>query len=122
MVCKFLFQKGVEPKMARKLNTPKTEEPVVKAAAPAKAPAPKRHKKATPAIAETETISTPSPSLEASLEAGATESTPEFTLDPQEVSRLAHSYWVARNYQPGSQVADWFRAENELRTRAAARF
>ncbi len=114
--------------MARKLNTPKTEQPVAKAAAPAKAAtstnaaAPKRHKKATPAIAEPETISTPSPSLEAPLEVGATESTPEFTLDPQEVSRLAHSYWVARNYQPGSQVADWFRAENELRARAAARY
>ncbi|MGH9594607.1 MAG: DUF2934 domain-containing protein [Bryobacteraceae bacterium] len=42
-------------------------------------------------------------------------------LDAKEVSRLAYSYWVARNFQPGSQAEDWFRAENELRQRLAAR-
>jgi len=35
----------------------------------------------------------------------------------EEVSKLAHSYWVARGCQGGSQEDDWFRAMNQLRSR-----
>jgi hypothetical protein len=36
-----------------------------------------------------------------------------------EIERLAYSFWEARGYQGGSPEADWFRAEQELRSRAA---
>lgn len=32
----------------------------------------------------------------------------------EEISRLAHSYWVARGCQGGSPEEDWVRAEREL--------
>ena len=76
-------------------STP-TATKAVKSARPAVAAAPKRHKKATPV---TETPATP------------------VTVDSNEVASLAYSYFVERGYQPGDPVADWFRAENELRSR-----
>jgi Protein of unknown function (DUF2934) len=36
-----------------------------------------------------------------------------------EIERLAYSFWEARGCQGGSPEADWFRAEQELRERAA---
>jgi Protein of unknown function (DUF2934) len=36
-----------------------------------------------------------------------------------EIERLAYSFWEARGRQGGSPEADWFRAEQELRKRAA---
>lgn len=35
--------------------------------------------------------------------------------DPDEIARLAYSYWEARGGEGGSQEDDWFRAEQELR-------
>jgi hypothetical protein len=35
----------------------------------------------------------------------------------EEIARLAYSYWEARGGRDGSPEADWFRAEQELRTR-----
>ena len=34
----------------------------------------------------------------------------------EEIAVLAHSYWVARGYAPGSPEQDWLRAERELQT------
>jgi hypothetical protein len=34
-----------------------------------------------------------------------------------EISRLAYSYWVERGCTPGDPLADWLRAESEVRTR-----
>jgi hypothetical protein len=79
-------------------STP-TATKAVKSARPAAAAAPKRHKKATPV---TEVPASP------------------VAVDSNEVARLAYSYFVERGYQPGDPVADWFRAENELRSRLAA--
>ena len=73
-----------------------------KAAKPARAAvaaAPKRHKKATPV---TETPATP------------------VTVDLNEIASLAYSYYVDRGYEQGDPIADWFRAENELRGRLVA--
>ena len=36
-----------------------------------------------------------------------------------EIELLAYSFWEARGRQGGSPEADWFRAEQELRERAA---
>lgn len=38
-------------------------------------------------------------------------------LDPEEVARIAHDYWVRRGCPDGSPEIDWFRAEAELRER-----
>ena len=38
-------------------------------------------------------------------------------LDPEEVARLAYSYWEARGGNGGSPEEDWFQAEDELRLR-----
>jgi hypothetical protein len=42
------------------------------------------------------------------------------TLDPEEVARLAYSYWEARGRDGGSPEEDWFKAENELKMRATS--
>jgi hypothetical protein len=38
----------------------------------------------------------------------------------QEVAELAHSYWIARNYEHGFAEEDWLRAERELSGTTAA--
>lgn len=43
-----------------------------------------------------------------------------YTPSHEEISVLAYSYWVERNYAPGSPELDWLRAEAELRQRASA--
>jgi hypothetical protein len=42
------------------------------------------------------------------------------SVDPNDVARLAHSYWEERNRQEGSAEEDWFRAERALRQRTLA--
>ena len=37
----------------------------------------------------------------------------------EEVSRLAHQYFIERGHQHGDHVNDWFRAEQELRNKAS---
>lgn len=36
-------------------------------------------------------------------------------LDPEQVARLAYSYWESRGGEGGSADEDWYRAEAELR-------
>jgi hypothetical protein len=45
--------------------------------------------------------------------------TPGTVLDTDEIAKLAYSYWESRGYAGGSAQEDWFRAEDELRQRAA---
>lgn len=40
--------------------------------------------------------------------------------DPQEIARLAYSYWEARGRKDGSADEDWLQAERELASRQAA--
>ncbi len=40
--------------------------------------------------------------------------------DQEEIARLAYSYWESRGRQGGSPADDWFRAEEEVKTRRAA--
>jgi DUF2934 family protein len=37
----------------------------------------------------------------------------------EEVAALAHRFWAERGYQHGQHVDDWFRAEQELRSKAS---
>jgi len=39
---------------------------------------------------------------------------------PEEVAQLAYFYWEARGCQEGSPQDDWFRAEQELKSRSAS--
>jgi hypothetical protein len=36
-------------------------------------------------------------------------------IEPEEIARLAYSYWEARNCEDGSPEEDWLRAERQLR-------
>lgn len=96
--------------MAKKSSVPASESTVKQTAKSKTTAAPKRHSRATPGSA-----------APAVPEVNSEPRVAEIVLDGSEVSRLAYSYWVARNFRPGSQVEDWFRAENELRQRLAAR-
>jgi hypothetical protein len=37
----------------------------------------------------------------------------------EEIERLAHRFWAERGYSHGQAEVDWFRAEQELRSRAS---
>ncbi len=39
----------------------------------------------------------------------------------EEIARLAYSYWEDRGFSSGSAEQDWYRAEEELKSRAIAR-
>jgi hypothetical protein len=43
----------------------------------------------------------------------------EDAITDEMIARLAHSYWVERGHGHGSAEEDWFRAERQLRTKAA---
>jgi len=40
------------------------------------------------------------------------------SFSQDEVARLAHSYWQQRGHKHGHHMEDWFRAEQELRSKA----
>jgi hypothetical protein len=40
-------------------------------------------------------------------------------VSQEEVAALAHRFWAERGYQHGQHIADWFRAEHELRGKAS---
>lgn len=64
----------------------------------------------------TETAGTPVPIPPAA------ESAPnECGVEPEEIARLAYSYWESRGCQGGSPEEDWFRAEQELKARRTAK-
>jgi hypothetical protein len=41
------------------------------------------------------------------------------TPEPEQIARLAYSYWQALGCPKGSSEEDWFRAESELRRQTA---
>jgi len=43
----------------------------------------------------------------------------QMKASPEEVARLAHQYWAERGYQDGHDAEDWFRAEQELFSKAS---
>ena len=38
---------------------------------------------------------------------------------PEQIAALAHKYWAERGFQHGQDADDWFRAEQELRSKAS---
>ena len=56
-----------------------------------------------------------SPSAEASLPNPAAQS--KRTISPEEIARLAYSYWESRGFTHGLADEDWIRAEAELLAR-----
>jgi hypothetical protein len=40
-------------------------------------------------------------------------------VSQEEVAKLAHRFWAERGYQHGQHINDWFRAEQELRSKAS---
>jgi hypothetical protein len=40
-------------------------------------------------------------------------------VSTEQIARLAHQYWLERGCQHGHDAADWFRAEQELRSKAS---
>ena len=38
-------------------------------------------------------------------------------IEPEEIARLAYSYWEERNSEEASAEEDWLRAERQLRAR-----
>jgi hypothetical protein len=73
------------------------------------APAPVRHKPATPRRPRRSAAESAAP---AALETAAPA--------PEQIAHLAYSYWEARGYRGGSPEEDWLRAEQELRAQASA--
>ncbi len=97
--------------MARKST--QTSEPIVSSSGQGAASAPaKKHRSS---HAQT---SRSLPESEGSTAAIA--SLAQAVSPPDEVARLAYSYWEARGCQGGSPEEDWLRAEQELRTKSAA--
>jgi len=45
---------------------------------------------------------------------------PDPIVQPEEIARLAYSFWGARGCQGGSPEEDWLRAEQELKARRAS--
>jgi hypothetical protein len=43
----------------------------------------------------------------------------QMKVSPEEVARLAHQYWAERGCQDGHDAEDWFRAEQELFSKAS---
>ena len=43
----------------------------------------------------------------------------QMKVSTEEVARLAHQYWADRGYQDGHDAEDWFRAEQELFSKAS---
>jgi hypothetical protein len=41
------------------------------------------------------------------------------SVSREEVAALAHRFWAERGYQHGQHIDDWFRAEQELRSKAS---
>jgi hypothetical protein len=58
----------------------------------------------------------PKPRLVAKSKSGSTRMK---AISHEEIERLAHRFWSERGYQHGQAELDWFRAEQELRSKAS---
>ncbi len=96
--------------MARKST--QTSEPIVSSSGQAAASAPaKKHRSSRSQTSRILPESEVSTAAIASLAQA---------VSPDQVARLAYSYWEARGCQGGSPEEDWLRAEQELRATPAA--
>jgi Protein of unknown function (DUF2934) len=49
----------------------------------------------------------------------ATSNVTEIRFSYEQVAQLAHRYWAERGHRDGHHLEDWFRAEQELRSKAS---
>ena len=106
--------------MARK-TTPASLLPAGSGAAEAAAAAqpalaPKR-RRAPAAASKPRARKTVAPAAQSAATNGQYEASCEITRE--DIARLAYTFWQQRGCQGGSPEDDWFRAENELRSRLA---
>jgi hypothetical protein len=52
-------------------------------------------------------------------ENGAPSNVTEIRFSYEQVAQLAHRYWAERGHRDGHHLDDWFRAEQELRSKAS---
>jgi hypothetical protein len=50
---------------------------------------------------------------------GAASNVTEMKISYEQVAQLAHKYWAERGHRHGNDAEDWFRAEQELRSKAS---
>jgi type II secretory pathway component HofQ len=112
-------RKSAKAKTLETVETPKAEvvqkkratksSPMKSSASKTSAASPKHHHSAAP-----EKVKAVKPIALAEIAAEATTVIEEREIGHEDIARLAHSFWVARNYAPGSPDEDWLRAEKEL--------
>jgi hypothetical protein len=99
---------------AKKPATPKATKAIGEAPKEAKAKAPV---KSTRAAAPEKAMATVT-RIDVNRESGPASRT-LIGISAEEVARLAHQYWLERGCQHGRDAEDWFRAEQELRSKAS---
>ncbi len=112
--------------MADKESTPKKAPTAKKAAAPK---APKATSEAVTeakpkAPAKPRKTATPEKALASVTSINVNREPAHVTVSPtrlstEQIAKLAHQYWLERGCQHGRDAEDWFRAEQELRSKAS---
>jgi hypothetical protein len=101
------IKKAKAPSKTAKTATPKSAAPKVEAAK-------------VEAKAEPKKVATTAPVEPIALVAAAKVHAPApAQISHEEVARVAHRFWAERGHRHGSHIEDWFRAEQELRSKAS---
>jgi hypothetical protein len=99
---------------AKKPAAPKPATTTVEGAVEAKAKAPAKARKA----AEPKKALASVTAIDANREPSRTQVFPT-RVSTEQIAILAHHYWLERGCQHGHDAEDWFRAEQELRSKAS---
>ena len=110
-------RKNAKAKTLETVETPKAEvktratksSPTKSSASKKSAASPKHHHSAAP-----EKLKAAKPIALAEIAEETTTICEEKEIGHEDIARLAHSFWAARNYVQGSPDEDWLRAEKEL--------
>jgi hypothetical protein len=69
--------------------------------------------------AEGESVAAAKPGKKATATNGHASNVTEMRVSHELVAQLAHRFWSERGYKHGYDAEDWFRAEQELRSKAS---
>lgn len=78
-----------------------------------------RHRKVQPTVEQLSNEVTPT-ATNAVVTTAPPQDADSVTVSREEIAKLAHSFWVMRNYAPGSPEEDWLRAESQLKSMTAS--